>query len=67
MNIPNYLGMSDMVGLVVAHDELTGPEPDDDEFDRIKRQLHETISQAAESAGDHDLAGQDDAPSCSSL
>jgi hypothetical protein len=61
-DIPNYLEISDMIGLVVGHDELTDPKPGDEEFDHLRAQLHDAISQAAESAGDHEIVVAQFAP-----
>lgn len=53
--ITNHLDTSDMIGLVLAHDEMADPEPTDEQFDHLRSQLHETISEAASQAGDHRL------------
>jgi len=51
-----YLDSCDMIGLVLAHAEVSDrPDPTDESFARMGAQLNDTIGIAAESAGDHDL------------
>ncbi len=53
--IQNYLETSDVIGLVLAHEEMADPEPTDEQFDEIRRRLHDTMGEAAAQAGDHRL------------
>ena len=53
--IQNYLETSDVIGLVLSHEELADPEPTDDQFDELRRRLHDTIGEAAAQTGDHRL------------
>ena len=51
--VSNYMDTSDMIGLVLTHGQITNPEPSDQQFDQLRRRLHDAMGGAAAQAGDH--------------
>lgn len=53
--IATYLETSDIIGVAVTHDEVADSDPDDECFDQMRRQLHNTIGDVAEVVSGHQL------------